>query len=65
MIRGGLPYELATQIYKQGIECDRAAGVIRRTLEEYLKNVRETVKEELGKDYKKEWETEIKISPYY
>jgi hypothetical protein len=57
MIDRELPYKIACQIYNQGIECDWAARKIRQLLPEFLSDISREVQEEMGKNYKKAWET--------
>ena len=49
-------YVLATTIYRQGMECDAAAGIIRSRLPEFLATVKKEVRERMGAKYKEEWE---------
>lgn len=63
MIDRRLPYQIACNIYNQGIECDNAARIIRERLPEFLLEIRKSVRVILKKDYKKEWETPIQYEP--
>lgn len=51
-----LPYIMATYFYREGVECDRAAQLIRRKLPEFVAGIIKEIKEEMGKEYKKEKE---------
>lgn len=51
-----LAYRMATEIYKQGLECDAAAGFIRSRLDGFLGSVVEQVKASMGRKYDKEKE---------
>ena len=46
-----MAYTLATAMYEQGLECDKAAWVIRKMLPSLCKKVREKVRKEMGIEY--------------
>lgn len=48
-----LPYVMATYIYKEGLECDHAARLIRNKLDEFFSLVKLEVKQEMGRKYTK------------
>lgn len=50
-IGGQMAYTLATAMYEQGLECDKAAWVIRKMLPSLCKKVREKVRKEMGIEY--------------
>lgn len=41
---GRMPYILATCIYREGVECDAAAAIIRQRLPQFFGEVKHTVK---------------------
>lgn len=51
-----VPYELAMFIYRQGLECDQAARLIRQRLEPMFREVIEEVKKDMGEEYNPEKE---------
>lgn len=53
-----MPYIVATNVFRQGIECDNAAGLIRQRLPEFLAGIAREVKENLSPDYMLEKEQE-------
>ena len=44
-------YELAMILFKQGMECDEAARVIRETFDDYSESVIAEVKKRMGDDF--------------
>ena len=53
---GRLPYILATYNYREGFECDHAAGIIRRRLPQFLTEIAEKVRLEMEPFYNPEKE---------
>lgn len=51
-----MPYRVATNVFKQGVECDNAAWLIRQRLPKLLAEIARAVKERLGAEYMPEKE---------
>lgn len=54
-----IAYQLASTIYKQGIECDVAASLIRKTWPEFEQGIKEATQERMrqkGQSYDKSYE---------
>ena len=50
-MRGNTAYELAMMVYKQGLECDAAARIIRATLPGYIESVKALTQLDMGTEY--------------
>lgn len=50
-LRGNTAYELSMMIYKQGLECDAAARIIRATLPGYIESIKALTQLDMGKKY--------------
>lgn len=62
-----LPYQLALNIYHQGMECDAAARNIRLTLPGYLKMIKDMTKSDMDIQYdsskEREWASTTTSNP--